>query len=84
MAGLGFHLLFGTERVDDDVMKGLFELAGETHALEKMGAMQRGEVINKIEGCESENRSVLHTAMRDQFDHRQAAPAARALINVDS
>ena len=31
-------------------------------------AAQDGEVINKIEGYECENRRVLHTAMRDVFD----------------
>lgn len=30
--------------------------------------IQDGEVINKIEGYECENRRVLHTAMRDVFD----------------
>ena len=29
---------------------------------------QDGEVVNKIEGFECENRRVLHTAMRDVFD----------------
>jgi glucose-6-phosphate isomerase len=77
--GVGFRLLYGTERVDASILKALFILAKEAGALEKMGAMQRGEVINRIEGVESENRAVLHTAMRDQFEHRQfAKPAADA------
>ncbi len=62
-------LLYATERVTDDVLKALKELAHEAHALEKMGAMQRGEVINKIEGYPSEERTVLHTAMRDLFQN---------------
>ncbi|HSX26807.1 MAG TPA: glucose-6-phosphate isomerase [Chlamydiales bacterium] len=80
--GMGFHLFYGTERVNGEVMKALFELAAETQALEKMGAMQRGEVINQIEGFESESRAVLHTAMRDQFDHRQTAPKAKEAADL--
>lgn len=74
--GCGFKLLYGTERVDEKTLQALFQLAKEAKVLEKMAAMQRGEVINRIEGVESENRSVLHTAMRDLFDHPQTAPKA--------
>jgi glucose-6-phosphate isomerase len=73
---LGLKLFFGTERVDDRVMKALFALAEETQALEKMEAMQSGKVMNFIEGFQSENRPVLHTAMRDFFDQRNASPTA--------
>lgn len=62
-------LLYATERVTDDVMDALQELANESQALEKMILMQGGAILNKIEGFESENRSVLHTAMRDLFFH---------------
>lgn len=74
--GVGFQLLYGTERVNSQVLAALFSLAKEAGAMEKMAAMQRGDVINRIAGFESENRSVLHTAMRDQFDHRQSAKPA--------
>jgi glucose-6-phosphate isomerase len=74
---LGFRLLYGTERIDDAILSGLFELAEEAKAMDKMSAMQSGAVINQIEGVESEERSVLHTAMRDLFDHRQSSPAAK-------
>ncbi len=73
-----FTLLYGTERVDEPALDALFELAEETQALEKMAAMQSGAILNKIEGIESENRSVLHTAMRDVFQDRQTAKNARA------
>lgn len=73
---VGFKLLFGAERVDEEILGLLFNMAKEAKALEKMAAMQRGEAINRIEGFESENRSVLHTAMRDQFDHKQTAKSA--------
>ena len=76
VSALGLRLCFGTERVDEKVMQQLFSLAEEANALEKMAAMQKGEVLNKIEGIECENRTVLHTAMRDQFDHKQTTPSA--------
>lgn len=75
--GVGFRLCYGTERVNDEVLKALWALAKEADVMKKMAAMQAGEVINKIEGIESENRSVLHTAMRDQFDHPQKESEAK-------
>lgn len=74
---LGFQLLYGAERVTDEVFEALGALARETAAVSKMKSMQAGEVINKIEGYPSENRSVLHTAMRDFFDHPQVSVAAK-------
>lgn len=74
---VGLKLLYGTERVDEQVLRALLNLAKQTQALEKMEAMQRGDVINQIEGFESERRSVLHTAMRDLFEERQSAIPAR-------
>lgn len=77
-----FKLLFATERVNDDVLQALKELGQEAQLIEKMEAMQRGDVINKIEGVKSENRMVLHTAMRDLFQHpnpgKNAKEAAKA------
>lgn len=77
-----FKLLFATERVTDDVMYALRELAQEAQLIEKMEAMQRGDIINTIEGFPSENRSVLHTAMRDFFMNpnpgKEAMKAAKA------
>lgn len=74
---LGFDLLYGTERVTPDVIEALYQLADESKALEKMAAMQAGEVVNRIEGFESEKRPALHTALRDQFDHPQKSTAAQ-------
>lgn len=74
--GLGLKLLYATERVDESVLEALFALAQEAGALEKMESMQAGEKINRIEGYESEDRAVLHTAMRDFFDHREERPVA--------
>lgn len=77
-----FKLLYGTERINDDVLLALKELAVETHVFEKMEAMQSGARINKIEGFASEDRCVLHTAMRDFFQNpnegKEAVAAAYA------
>lgn len=77
-----FKLLYGTQRVNDDVLLALKELSGEAHVIEKMAAMQNGEIMNRIEGADSENRAVLHTAMRDFFAHpstgKEAVAAAKA------
>lgn len=78
-----FKLLFGTERVNDDVLHALKELAQEAHLIEKMEAMQRGDVINKIEGYSSENRMVLHTAMRDFFMHPNPGKGAQKAMEAE-
>ncbi|MBI3901034.1 MAG: glucose-6-phosphate isomerase, partial [Chlamydiia bacterium] len=77
LKGVGFSLFYGTERVSSDVLDALYQLAVESKALDWMRKMQTGEVINEIQGVESENRSVLHTAMRDLFSDRQQAPQAK-------
>jgi glucose-6-phosphate isomerase len=68
---LDYSLFYATERVTAGVMDALFGLAEETDVIKKMAAMQAGEIINCIEGYESEKRAVLHTAMRDQFSQSQ-------------
>ncbi len=74
-----FKLLFATEQVTEEVLDQLFELADEAKVLDKMAAMQNGEVLNRIEGFESEERSVLHTSMRDFFgDTNQGEGAKKA------
>lgn len=74
---VGLELLYATERVDDDVIEALWSLAEERDVIAKMKAMQEGEVINRIEGYESEERRVLHTAMRDFFDTPHTAKPAK-------
>jgi glucose-6-phosphate isomerase len=63
----GFDLLYSTQRVDDAVINGLQQLADQSGAVDQFLAMKRGAVMNRIEGHESENRQVLHTACRDIF-----------------
>lgn len=72
----GYQLFYGTERVTEEVIKALIDLSKEAQALKKMEEMQAGAVINCIEGFPSENRSVLHTATRDFFEHPNAGKAA--------
>lgn len=76
--GCGFHLLYAAERVNHEILGALYELAEEAQVVQKMKAMQNGEIINQIEGFPSENRSVLHTAMRDQFDYPQSSDSAKS------
>lgn len=73
---VNLRLFYGMQRIDDKVLDALFELAEENGALEKMQAMQSGEVVNMIEGVESENRPALHTAMRDFFEGRVESDTA--------
>lgn len=73
----GFKFLYGTERVTEETMKALIDLAHEARALEKMEKMQAGEVMNYIAGFPSENREVLHTATRDFFNHPNKAKRAQ-------
>ena len=78
---VGLELLYATERVTDEVLNSLYDLARETEALKKMEAMQSGETVNFIEGCVSENRPALHTAMRDFFEKgNPAEPAIAAKV----
>ena len=75
----GYKLLFGTERITEEVIAALCRLASECGVMEKMQKMQSGEILNFIQGFSSENRAVLHTAARDFFDNQQeAAPARQA------
>lgn len=74
----GYHVIYGLERIDDSVMAALLDLAKEARVIEKMEQMQAGEILNRIEGFPCDNRRVLHTAMRDFFDHAIQTPAAVA------
>jgi len=79
----GFRLLYGTERVDEPTLAALQQLADESRAVEQFKGMKRGEVINRIEGYESENRAVLHTAVRDIFSPTPQHPEATAEAKVE-
>ncbi|MFA6118880.1 MAG: glucose-6-phosphate isomerase [Parachlamydiales bacterium] len=79
---LGFKFFYAAQRVNDDVIKLLFNLSQETNAIEKMKDMQDGKVTNCIKGFESENRAVLHTATRDFFEERNDSPSAKEASNL--
>jgi len=72
----GFDLLYGTQRITPEVLDALQELADEAGLVDQFKAMQRGAVLNRIEGYASENRQVLHTACRDVFDEVPLVPEA--------
>ena len=72
----GIDLLYATQRLDDTVLDALQELADESGVIDQFLLMKGGVVMNRVEGCESENRQVLHTACRDLFQTPPLAPAA--------
>ncbi len=69
-------LYYATERVDDQVLDLFQELADELQLIEQYQMMRHGAILNRIEGYESENRQVLHTAVRDFFHAEPAEPNA--------
>lgn len=74
----GYKMLYATQRIDENTLTALVELAQEASALEKMTAMQNGDIVNAIAGYPSEERAALHTATRDFFDAPKTGKAARA------
>ena len=80
--GAGFTYLYACERVTDETLEALYELARERKVPEAMLCMQRGDPINFIAGFESERRAVLHTATRDLFEAHQTSPIAMQARNA--
>ncbi len=74
----GFDFFYATQRVDDRVLTALQALADEAELVAKFKAMKSGAVLNSIDGYDSENRQVLHTATRDVFTGNPQAPEAAA------
>ena len=77
-SGGGFSLHYFGQRVDEEVLAALDELANAARAREQFAAMRRGAVLNRIEGYESENRQVLHCSCRDLFSDPPAEPESAA------
>ncbi|MEX0962160.1 MAG: glucose-6-phosphate isomerase [Simkaniaceae bacterium] len=67
---LNLKMFYSTERVNEKTLSALFELAGQADVFSKMEAMQSGSIMNQIQGFESEQRQVLHTAVRDFFSEK--------------
>lgn len=74
---VNFKLFYAMERVSEITLAALGELAEETQVVKKMTEMQGGEIVNFIEGYESEKRPALHTAMRDFFEQRNSSEPAK-------
>ena len=63
----GFVSMYATQRVTDEVLDTLQQLADETGAVRQYQAMLDGQRMNQIAGVPCENRQVLHTATRNVF-----------------
>jgi len=72
----GMRLLYATQRVTDEVLDALQDLADECAMVAQFQKLRRGAIMNRISGYESENRQVLHTACRDLFSDLPAEPGA--------
>ena len=82
--GAGLTLLYGFERVDQEILQGLQALADERRVVDQMKALFSGDVVNWIEGYESEERAVLHPASRDVFGIATTSdPVARQLVEAE-
>ena len=62
-----FDLHYWSQRVDDTILDALQELADECDLVRQYKQMKSGEIMNNINGFDSENRQVLHTSCRDIF-----------------
>jgi glucose-6-phosphate isomerase len=80
--GVGLKLLYATERVDEEIVKYLKQLAVESQCLEKNNQMQDGQVLNRIIGFKSEEREVLHTAVRDLFEERERPKKVQEAVDA--
>jgi glucose-6-phosphate isomerase len=78
--------LYGTQRLDDAVLNTLQQLADQSDGVNQFLDMKRGSVMNRIDGYESEERQVLHTACRDIFGENPCNGEAtgQAIAQLDS
>src|SRR5690606_34779754 len=79
--GAGWYLDYSKQRVGDDTLRLLLDLAGERGVRARIDAMFRGERINA-----TENRAALHVALRAPFgtrmeiDGRDVVPDVHAVL----
>ena len=78
-----FELFYASQRLNDQNLKCLQELAEQSGAVAQFRQMKGGKVINRIEGFPSEERPVLHTACRDIFSEAPSAPEATAQAKLE-
>src|ERR671918_485758 len=80
--GAGVFLDYSKNRISDETLSLLFDLAEESRLRERTEAMFRGEKINV-----TEDRAVLHTALRApegtgiEVDGRDVVPEVHAVLN---
>ena len=80
--GAGLFLDYSKNRITDETLKLLFELAEESGLRQRMDAMFRGEKINA-----TENRAVLHIALRApkgtsiMADGKDVVPEVHAVLD---
>ena len=72
-----WRMLYGTERVDEKICNALVQLAIESKVHEKMTRLQNMEVMNYVKNCQSEERRVGHTAIRNLDLHAKLSDPAR-------
>ncbi|UAL42700.1 glucose-6-phosphate isomerase [Shewanella inventionis] len=73
----GLFLDYSKNRINSDTLELLFSLANEANLSEKISAMFKGDVINN-----TEQRSVLHTALRSKADQVIIAEGANIVPEV--
>src|SRR5262245_36273977 len=79
---VGMYLDYSKNRITDETIKLLLQLAGECGLRERIDAMFRGEKINR-----TENRAVLHVALRAPrgatilFDGQNVVPQVHAVLD---
>jgi len=70
---------YSKNRVDDETLRLLFELARAAGLAQRIESMFLGERINN-----TENRAVLHTALRNAVDHPVLVDGADVMPEVDA
>ncbi len=82
--GAGLTMLYGFQRVDQEILRALQALGEERQVIPQMHALFAGKPVNFIEGFESETRAVLHPATRDVFEQTITSdPSARRLVEAE-
>ena len=73
----GLFLDYSKNRINNDTLELLFALAKEANLADKIAAMFKGDVINN-----TEQRSVLHTALRSKPNQQIIAEGANIVPEV--
>lgn len=82
--GANLSVLYGFQRVDQEILRELQQLADERQVVQQMQCLFSGKPINFIEGFESEKRAVLHPATRDVFEQGLTSDiSAKRLVEAE-